>query len=119
MTQAIVIAFEGTPIAIRVVPHNSDSTKVVLKSKHPEAGLAVCKLAGIECSQPWMGSNFFMVACDRAEFAAKAGALMASLITESFKALPAKSKAIGPVKCPECGTDDGTHYNYCGVKTLN
>lgn len=125
MTQSIVIAFEGTPIAVRVVPHNRDATKVVLKSVHPEAGVFACKMACIECGPVWQGANFFMVAVDRIEFAKKIGTLIGKLINESFNALVPKPKFIelvDPKVCPECGTSDGTHFQYCGshhTKLLN
>ena len=112
MTQGIVIAIEGSLLAVRVVPHKTDITKLVLKSIHPEAGAAFCKLSGLTHSDVWRGSNYFMLTVEKAAFLAKASSMITAAV-EAMVGAYEPPKALPIPKCPECGTDDGLHFNYC------
>lgn len=43
----LVIAVEGTPMGVRVVPHKTDKGKLVLKSEYPGAVSAFCDLLNV------------------------------------------------------------------------
>jgi hypothetical protein len=62
------IAVEGTPVFIRLVPHKTDSKKIVLKSPHPEAAGMLLQLGGLAPGTAVQGSNFFITEVARKEF---------------------------------------------------
>lgn len=65
ITCKLQVRVEGIPAEFRVVPHKSDSSKLVLKTcgcdGHRAALAAFCEAAGIELGKSWEGSNFFIV----------------------------------------------------------
>lgn len=109
------IIVEGTPMAVRFVPHNTDPTKVMVKGQG-EAPAAFCKAAGIEFGPLTQGSQFTMCEAKRADV----GAGVATIIDQIMEAatptqqLAAAPKQLGAKSsCEECGCDDGTHFNFC------
>jgi hypothetical protein len=64
----LVISVEGTPLAVRLVPHKTDSKKLALKATHPEAAGALLQLGGLKPGEAVRGNNFFVTIVDRKEF---------------------------------------------------
>lgn len=112
----LALVLENTPIAIRFVPHNTDPTKVMIKGMG-EAPAAFCQMAEISSGPLFQGSSFTMVEVDKAELAAGIVKLAMGVLENT---LPSEVPAEKPVSCPECGCDDGTHFQFCGehVKML-
>ena len=65
-----VIVVEGTPIAVRFVPHKTDASKIVLKCQHPEGAAALLLLGGVTPGEMVQGSNFFVTEVSKAEILA-------------------------------------------------
>jgi hypothetical protein len=106
ISNKITIIVEGTPLAFRVVPHKSKPGWVVVKSGHPEIGAILAKFGNIAVGNTWKGSNFWITEFPKSELVSTLGVFLAGAIADvEVKALP--------TKCGDCGTDDGTHYNYC------
>ncbi len=106
ISNKIAILIEGTPIAFRVVPHTSKPGWVVVKAKHPEVGAILAKFGDVVAGKTWKGSNFWITEFPKSELISALSVFLAGALADvELKALPAK--------CADCGTDDGTHYNYC------
>ncbi len=111
-----VIGIEGTPVMARIVPHKTDATKLVLKSPHPEGGVALASLLGIEVEGEIVrGSSFFMVTVDKAAFLAALADGFAKTLEVAVPTADPKPelKLLSGGKCAECGCDDGTHWGFC------
>ena len=115
----LVLAIEGTPVAVRIVPHKSDASKLVLKALHPEVAGMLCQVMGVVPGKTWQGSNYFLTEVDAEAFqksvpvfVAQAMAAARELDAERLAA-KGEAKAIGSSKCENCGCDDGTHWGFC------
>lgn len=102
-----VIIIEGTPIAVRIVPHNTDPTKLMLKTGHPEAGMALAAICEVEAGELTKGSNFFMVPVDKDEF-------WKGLVKGFQNIMENQPKQLAEGVCEDCGCNGGTHWNFCG-----
>jgi hypothetical protein len=108
----LAIVVENTPIAVRFVPHTTDDTLVVIKGQG-EAPIAFCKAAGIPCGPLTQGSDFTMVEAEQAKVGEGVAKIL-GLILDAAEPTHVL-KALGPAKCAECGSSDGTHWQFCGL----
>lgn len=112
----LVVLVENMPMGARVVPYRDDPTKLVLKSVYPEGAVSLAKAMG--CKLIEMGgteesrTGQYMVAVDKKDFLDGLREL-AETVIDSNEPTQVYTPPV-PEKCPECGTDDGTHFNYCG-----
>ena len=110
----LAIAVEGSPIAVRFVPHNTDETKVMVKGLG-EMPVMFCQAAGVEHGQLFQGENFSMCEASKADLATGIAAFTMKVLE-----MAQPPKQIGPhPKCSDCGCDDGTHWDFCGTKKNN
>ena len=117
------ILFVAEPASVKVGPHRTDSTKLVLKSRHPECSVMLCEALGIEPGKQWAGANYFITEVGKQAFMAGlsniAGALVevdqqiadvAQIAAHLPEELAAPEKS---GKCSDCGSSDGTHWGFC------
>lgn len=104
------ILFVGEPANVKVGPHNSDPTKLVLKSSHPECAAMLCQGLGIDPGKQWRGSTYFITEVSKAAFLAGL-----AQIADGLKVIePTPAKALPAMgACVECGSPDGTHWGFC------
>lgn len=94
-------------VFVKVGRHNTDSTKLVLKSNSVFAPSALCKAFGVEEGDQWKGSvHVAIMPVDKLAFLAGLGAVSEALQTQP-KALAA------PGICPECSGANGAHWGHC------
>jgi hypothetical protein len=100
------IIFVGEGCYVKVGAHNTDASKLVLKSHEPEAIKALAKAFGMQCGKTWQGSKYWITEVPKAAFLTG----MAGM----GKALQAATpKALSPVACVDCGAVDGAHWASC------
>lgn len=111
----LVVLVEGLPMGARVVPFRGDDNRLVLKAPNPDGALSLAKAMGIPCkvmnTEPGRG-DMFNVSVKKKDFLEGLKGFAADVI-EANEAT-AEYVPSAPEKCPECGTNDGTHYLYCG-----
>lgn len=97
-------------VFVKVGRHNTDGSKLVLKSNSAEAPAELCKSFGIEAGEQWGGSvHAAIMSVDKAAFLAGLAG-----ISEALKAELPQAKALAaPGVCPECGGEDGKHWGFC------
>jgi len=78
-TGRLIIAIEGTDLAVRVVPHRTDPKQLILKSTGPDVGARLAKLMGVECGPTWKGGNFFLTPVMAEVFAGSLPGFLAKL----------------------------------------
>lgn len=98
-----VIVVEGTPIAVRFVPHKSDPTKIVLKSPHPEGAGALLLLGGITPGPLVEGRNFFVTEVSKAEILAALPKIVGTILEKNIPT--ADAPAVEECE-PDCGDGD-------------
>ena len=112
----LTIIVEGTPMAVRLVPHSTDSTKVMVKGEG-EAPAAFCQAAGISHGPLTQGENFTMTEAVRSEVGVGVASIIDKILeaadTTNAKQLTAEKKLLGASKCEHCGNNDGTHFQFC------
>jgi len=108
------IVFVAEPSNVKVGPHKTDSSKLVMKSVHPECAAALCKGLGMEPGNQWRGSNYFITEVDKSQFMAGLAAVSEAMQLENYSkpALPAPQASLTG-KCIECGCEGGTHWGFC------
>lgn len=105
------LIFVAEPANIKLSPHNSDASKFVLKSKHPECAAVLCQSLGIEPGEQWTGSNYFITEVDKHAFLEAFGKMSEAMKAKQLANKPAALAA--PGVCPECGAKDGNHWGFC------
>jgi len=104
------VVLEGTPCTVRIVPHNSDALKAMLKASNPEAIDIFCTMLGIPHAPQFRGAHNFMAEVDAQVMAAAMPAAMLGILMQG-EPTPKPKKVIE--QCAECGCDDGNHWAYC------
>ncbi len=115
----LVIAIEGTPMAVRVVPHKTDDTQLVLKAGNGESAQMLCALMGVPVLSHFQGQNYFVTCVSRLVFTGALPGLVYMLGADA----PAPQVKMAPLlalplpqakaKCVECGVTDGAHWGFC------
>ncbi len=143
MKKRMIIALEGTPIAVRVMLHKEDPMKLVLKAPNDFAAAEFCSRLGVPVLAAFKGSSYHITTVWRATFFERFAAAGMGLLTAPPEALP-EPKAAAPQtieiqglsawmkapeapvkaqaaagKCTECGCSDGTHWGFCPFHAQN
>jgi hypothetical protein len=93
---------------VKVGPHNTDSTKLILKSGNAACLELFCTSLGIPKGASWVGSVHHIMAIEKGHFTQALAGLNSDLpIQDEVKALPKKAS------CVECGADGGKHWGFC------
>lgn len=104
----LVMVIEGTPVAVRFVPHRTDPTKLVLKSGHPEGAAVLLLLADLIPGEAIQGSNFFITEVDKAEFLAALPKLVGTILDRTA---PTPERA--PVEVEKASNSDSYGDSDC------
>lgn len=79
------MSFNGGTSAMRVQSHNTDSTLLVVKHKHPETVDELITLTGLDpkVKKTFKGSNYFITFCEREALCSVVSALCSKISEES------------------------------------
>ena len=112
----ITFVVENSPLAVRFVPHTTDPTKIMVKGIG-DGPAKFCEVGGIGHGVPIQGANFTMVEVTRDDlFDAIAQVTVEECIDATAQMANDFMQEMDTAheKCPECGCDDGTHFQFCG-----
>lgn len=124
MSNKLILGIEGTPIAVRVVPHTTDEEQLVLKGTNPLAGKALCFALDVPVMSEGKGSAYFLTFVKRQAFLAAMDDKLGALIDGKLALAPPpqpvlavvpmpKAEVKDPQKCDDCGCGDGLHWKFC------
>lgn len=116
----LVLALEGTPVGVRIVPHKADATKLVLKASHPEVAGMLCQVMGVQPGKTWQGNSYFITEVDAQAFQKALPEFVAQAMKAARELDGLRKPALtgGKSKCPDCGVNEGPHWQFCGTKLL-
>ena len=106
MTKKAIFALQGSPLQFKIAGHREDSSKLVLKSKRPEIGNLLAKLAG-ETASTIKGSVYFITTVDRKVFLDNLGTIVGDFLSGNIVMLDQMPPAATPGADPVGDYDDG------------
>jgi hypothetical protein len=96
---------------VKVGPHNTDPTKLVLKSENGACLDLFCTALGIPKGRSWVGSVHHIMAIEKGHFTQALAGLNSDFPIQG--GVQVEAKALPPKACVECGADGGKHWGWC------